>query len=131
MEKHQLNVMWGVYNFILHMTVAPTARSALNTSDRWRRGVALRYASAGAGSRFGQNVYADWRDGAPFAREYLLVAGRDVHGRGFRRLGPSRPLVGTAGEGYTGEKGELEEWQARQTFSRRPRLTPSGARPKL
>ena len=131
MEKHQLNVLRGVDNSILHVTVASMARSALNTSERWRRGVALRYASAGAGSRFGRNVYADYRDGAPFAREYLLVAGRDVRGRGFRRLGPSRPLVGTAGEGYTGEEGELEEWQARQAFSRRPRLTPSGARPNL
>ena len=77
----------------LHSTMLPH-RSGVNTSvDEWRRVIVLRYAGAGLSSRFGQGVYADYRNGAEFQREYVLVGGVDRMGRNMRRIESGTGLI--------------------------------------
>jgi ectoine hydroxylase-related dioxygenase (phytanoyl-CoA dioxygenase family) len=66
----------------LHHVMIPH-NSPPNVADRWRRVLVLRYIEAGG--EFGPNQYTNYRTGEPFAREFLLVRGRDVSGLGLRR----------------------------------------------
>ena len=54
-----------------------------NRSDRWRRALVLRY--LGADGELGEKTYTNYKTGEPFEREYFLVRGRDVTGRGLRK----------------------------------------------
>jgi hypothetical protein len=53
-----------------------------NTSPRPRRVLTLRYMNAEGA--MGENTYRDHRTGEVFAREYYLVRGKDVLGRGLK-----------------------------------------------
>lgn len=57
-----------------------------NRSERWRRVLVLRYMSAEGD--MGEKEYIDYRNGAPFQREYYLVRGTDVLGRGLPKGPP-------------------------------------------
>ncbi len=54
-----------------------------NGSNRWRRLMTLRYMQAD-GKDMGERHYTSYLDRTTFDREYYLVRGIDVHGRGLR-----------------------------------------------
>ena len=66
----------------IHHTMIPHS-SATNTSDRWRRVLVLRYMAAD--DQMPEKTYEDYRNGAPFDREYYLVRGREVNNRQLKR----------------------------------------------
>jgi len=66
----------------IHNTMIPHC-STPNTSDRWRRVVVLRYIAADG--ELNPKTLQDYRDLFSFEREFFLVRGEDVNGRGLRR----------------------------------------------
>lgn len=66
----------------IHDTMIPH-NSVPNRSNRWRRVLVLRYASADAA--FPAKTYQNFRTGEPFAREAFLLRGKDARRRGLRR----------------------------------------------
>lgn len=65
----------------LHHTMIPH-HSYPNESDRWRRVLVFRFMTAGGD--MGPKAYEDYRTGENFDREYYLVRGKDVKGRGLK-----------------------------------------------
>ena len=66
----------------IHHTMMPH-NSPPNKSNRWRRVLVLRYMAADG--EMGEKVYTNFQTGEQFNREYYLVRGIDVAGRGLER----------------------------------------------
>ena len=66
----------------IHSTMIPHT-SEPNKTDRWRRVAVFRYIAADG--ELGPKQYEDYRTGEPFDREFYLVRGEDVEGRGLPR----------------------------------------------
>ena len=66
----------------IHNVLIPHC-SPPNRSDRWRRVLVLRYIAADG--EFNRKTYEDYRTGAPFERQFLLVRGDDVAQKGLPR----------------------------------------------
>ena len=64
-----------------HHTMLPHT-STPNTSDRWRRVIAIRYIAADA--TLGEKTYTCPVTREPFQREFFLVRGNDINGHGLR-----------------------------------------------
>ena len=82
LENLRVDYLLKAGQLAIHHTMMPH-RSTLNTSDRWRRVLVLRYMSADGEA--GPKEYENFHTGEKFPRERFLVRGRDVRSQGLRK----------------------------------------------
>jgi hypothetical protein len=87
-QKVEYNLKAG--QCAIHHTMIPHV-STPNRSNRWRRILAYRFMAADG--QIGAKMYEDYRNGQAFAREFLLVRGKDVAGYGLRSVEDSQEAV--------------------------------------